>query len=171
MKTDLTENTKQVAALIHLSTFSKYIFPFGNFLAPLLLWTVNKERPFVNEHGRQAINFQLSIFLYTLLIGIACLPFFAVFATDFVDLVEIIDNHVHRVSINNIRNFSGFMILFLLVALLLLGLFVFELYAVINASIKAHRGEYYKYPITISFIKPASQGQESTNQSKNEHSS
>ena len=167
METNPSENHKNIASLIHLSTFAKYFFPFGNFIAPLLLWTVNKDKPFVNEHGRQAVNFQLSILVYTLIIGLLCLPFFAIFAPDFVALIETLDNHVHDVTVNNVRNLSGYFTLFLIVALLLFGIFVFELYAVISATVAAHRGELYNYPICIPFLKT----QTIQKQPNNEHAS
>ena len=176
METTPTENEKNIAALVHLSTFSQFFFPFGNFIAPLLLWTFNKDKEFVNEHGRQAINFQLSILLYVLIIGIICLPFFVIFAGDFVSLVEAIDHHVHHVSVYDANNFTGYVILFSIVALVLFGLFVFELYAVISATLAANKGKLYKYPLCISFIntstepvaEPSAQDQ---NQSENEHTS
>ncbi len=169
MEPNLTENTKQVAAVIHLSTFTKFFFPLGNFLAPLLLWTVNKNKAFINEHGRQAINFQLSILLYTVLIGIICLPFFVMFAPDFVELVDAIDHHVQHNSINSMAELSGYFILFFVAAVVLLSLFIFELYAVITATVQANRGELYKYPLSIPFIKSVSEETGDVNQSKNEH--
>lgn len=176
METNLSENHKNVAALIHLSTFSKYFFPFGNFLAPLLLWTVNKEKPFVNSHGREAINFQLSILLYALVIGIISFPFIAIFASNFVSLVEVIDHRAHEITLQNVKNLSGYIILFFVIVVLLFGLFVFELYAVINATVHANRGELYNYPLSIPFIKSSSDTPEKEsgsekNQSKNEHAS
>ncbi len=176
METNPSENHKNVAALIHLSTFSKYFFPFGNFIAPLVLWTINKDKPFVNEHGRQAINFQLSILLYALIVAIICIPFFAIFATDFVSLVDAIDHQVHDVSMQNIRNLSGYVTLFFVVAILLFGVFIFELYAVINATVHANRGKLYTYPLSIPFIKQSTENPEisqetETKQSNNEHAS
>ena len=176
METNPSENQKNVAALVHLSTFSKYFFPFGNFLGPLILWTVNKDKPFINEHGRQALNFQLSILMYALVVGIFTLPFFAIFASDFVGLVEAIDHHAHEVSFQNIKNFSGYMTLFFVVAILLFGVFVFELYAVINATVHANRGKLYNYPLSIPFIKlatedPVKEGETEQNKSNNEHAS
>lgn len=160
METKLSENDKNVAAITHLSTFSKYFIPFGNFIFPLLLWTVNKERPFINEHGRQALNFQLSILVYTILVGVACLPFFIIFATDFISLLEAIENQYRDVSVQNIKNFSGYVLLFAIVGLVLVGIFIFELYAVITATTKASRGEFYKYPLTIPFIQQPLKPQE-----------
>ncbi len=170
METTSNENHKNIAALIHVSTFAKFFFPFGNIILPLLLWGTNKEKPFVNEHGRQAINFQLSIFLYSIVIGLICLPFFIAFASNFVSLVDVIDHHAHNIGYNDLKNLSGYFILFFVAIVILLGLFVFELYAVITAAVHAGRGEHYKYPLSISFIKqsvPEPIG--NVNQSENEH--
>lgn len=153
METTLSDNQKNTSVFIHVSTFLKYIFPFANYIAPLLIWTFNKEKPFVDEHGKQAINFQLSILVYTILIGLICLPFFIIFAADFISLIESLNNNTDHFSVNNIQNISGYILLFGLAMILLLGLFVFELYAVINASIHASRGQLYQYPLSIPFIK------------------
>jgi uncharacterized Tic20 family protein len=169
MENSVTDSQKNIGAMIHLSTFSKYFFPFANFFIPLLLWTVNKEKPFVNEHGRQAINFQLSILLYTIFIGILCIPFFIIFATDFISLIDAIDHSVHEIRFQEIKNLSGYILLFSLVALLLLGVFVFELYNVISATMHAAQGKLYKYPLSISFIKVNSPLITEQNQSENEH--
>lgn len=50
---------KTLLVLIHISTFAKYLFPFGNFILPLVLWTSNKnDSAFVDHNGKQALNFQ-----------------------------------------------------------------------------------------------------------------
>lgn len=173
METTISNNQKNVGALVHLSTFSKFFFPFGNFIAPLLLWTFNKEQNFVDEHGKEAINFQLSIFIYSLVIALICLPFAIIFAIDFISLVDTLDHTIDHVSFSDLRNFSGYVIVLLIAAVLLFGLFVFELYAVISATMQASNGKLYKYPLSISFIKttttPTPMEEEQSNQSKNEH--
>lgn len=172
METTITENQKNVAASVHLSTFSKFFFPFGNFIAPLLLWNFNKEHKFVDDHGKEAINFQLSIFIYSLVIGLICLPFVIIFATDFISLVETIDRTVGHVTISDLQNLSGYIVILFIAATLLFGLFVFELYAVISATMYAAKGKIYHYPLSISFIKTISQTEvqgTGINQSKNEH--
>jgi hypothetical protein len=141
------------ATFIHLSTLLKYFFPFANYIAPILIWTFNKERPFVDEHGRQAINFQLSMLVYTLLIGLGLIPFIIIFAGDIITIIQTVEYNGGDFTINNIRNLSGYALLFGLFVLLFITKFVFELYAVISASINASRGEHYKYPLSIPFIK------------------
>ena len=157
METTITENQKNTSVFIHLSTFLKYFFPFANFIAPLLIWTFNKKKAFIDDHGKQAINFQLSTLLYTILIGLLCLPFIIIFASDIISLAESINLNDGMFSINNIQNLSGYLVLISLVIILFLALFVFEIYAVINASIHASRGQLYKYPLNIPFIKTNSQ--------------
>ena len=171
MGTTVSENQKNIGAFLHLSTFLKYFFPFANFIAPLIIWTVNKEKPFVDAHGKQAINFQLSILLFTLLIGLACIPFFVFFATDLVSLIKSIEHTTHTITFSEIKNITGYIILLGIVAFLLFGLFVFELYAVINATMHAANGKGYKYPLSIPFLKTTAPVVLEKNQSENEHTS
>jgi len=58
-----------------------------------------------------------------------------------------------------VKNLSGYVVIIFIAAILLFGLFVFELYAVISATIAASKGDAYKYPFSISFIKTTPQPQ------------
>ena len=50
--------------LCHLSALAGYIIPFGNVLGPLLIWQIKKnEFPSVEEHGKAALNFQLTVLI------------------------------------------------------------------------------------------------------------
>jgi len=45
---------------------------FGSIIAPLIIWQIKKnEFTFVDEHGKEAVNFQISILLYSVI----CIPF------------------------------------------------------------------------------------------------
>jgi uncharacterized Tic20 family protein len=60
--------------LCHLSTFAGYLVPFGNILGPLVVWLVKKdEYAFVEDQGKEALNFQISITIYSLVSGILIL--------------------------------------------------------------------------------------------------
>ena len=73
----LDNHHKNLATFIHLSTFSRFIIPFGNFIGPIILWAANKEKSeFIDQHGKQAINFQISVLLYAIIIGTISVPFF-----------------------------------------------------------------------------------------------
>ena len=155
---------KTVASLIHVSTFSKYIIPLGNFIIPLILWTAKKDDHFVNEHGKQALNFQISIFLYFVVLvfltiaGIIYLGLEITFKNPFIFSEEHINIFPALISLP-LLFFLG------VVGILFLALFIFEIVAVITAAIKASEGKIYKYPLTINFITPTPVG---IHQSKND---
>ncbi len=64
----LTE--KQWILLAHLGTFIGYIFPFGNVIVPLVVYSMKKDAPLVLLHSRNSLNFQISITLYILVSSI-----------------------------------------------------------------------------------------------------
>jgi len=77
------------AMFCHLSGLAGFVFPFGNIIAPLVIWLVKKEEyPMVNEHGKEALNFQISMTIYIiasiiliiLVIGIALIIILSLFS-------------------------------------------------------------------------------------------
>ena len=55
----------QKAMYIQLSAFAGYFIPFGSVIVPVVLWTIWRDRdPYIDEMGREATNFQLSMVLY-----------------------------------------------------------------------------------------------------------
>ncbi len=55
----------------HLSALAGLIVPFGNILAPLIIWLVKRETdPFVDDQGREAVNFNISVAIYAIGAGI-----------------------------------------------------------------------------------------------------
>ena len=60
-----TQDERMFAMFCHLSALIGFIFPFGNIIAPLVIWILKKDQyPLVNEHGKEAINFQISMTIY-----------------------------------------------------------------------------------------------------------
>lgn len=50
--------------LCHLSAFLGFIIPFGNILGPLVIWLIKKkDYPFVDDQGKEALNFQISMLI------------------------------------------------------------------------------------------------------------
>ncbi len=55
---------KQYALFIHLSIFAGFLIPFGNIIAPVILWSMKrKESEYIDYHGKEVINFQISIMI------------------------------------------------------------------------------------------------------------
>ena len=147
----VTKHQKNLATFIHLSTFSRFIFPFGNIIAPIVLWLANKDKSeFIDTHGKQAINFQFSILLYALIIGTLCIPFFAFSLFNHLD---ILDFHFFESIHININKPSPLFYIGGSIGILAVVGFILEIIFIINASLKARDGERYNYPFTINFIK------------------
>jgi uncharacterized Tic20 family protein len=105
----------------------------------------------VNEHGKQALNFQISLFLYAfflIMTGIAGAIIIGL-NMNFEGSFYITE---HRQWIGNPFEASPIIIYIMIMALLLLALFVLNLYAVVSATIRAGEGQLYKYPLTINFL-------------------
>lgn len=52
----------------------------ANFMGPLIFWLVKRESsPFIDEQGKEALNFQLSIMLYTVISYVAIFFIIGVF--------------------------------------------------------------------------------------------
>ena len=147
----LDNHQKNIATFIHLSTFSRFIIPLGNFIGPIILWVSNKDKSeFVDAHGKQAINFQISILLYAIILGTISIPFFIfnLFSGfDFIDFHGLHDFHLNIGKPSPLLYIGG-----VLGGLAILG-FILELVFIIKASLKARDGELYQYPFTINFIK------------------
>ena len=61
------------AMLSHFSVLCMFIFPFGNILAPLIIWLIKKEEmSFVEDQAKEVLNFQISMTIYLLISGILC---------------------------------------------------------------------------------------------------
>lgn len=63
-------NTWALAA--HLSALLSLVVGFP-FIGPLVIYLAKKEDPFVRRHAAEALNFNLSVMLYAIVLGIATL--------------------------------------------------------------------------------------------------
>ncbi len=107
----LTKNQKNIASFIHIGSFAKYIFPFGNFIVPLIIWTSNKDKSeFINQNGKQVLNFQISVMLYIITMLLICIPF----AIHFGFGLEELEQTKGNISPYDLSNFSINIIAFIL---------------------------------------------------------
>jgi uncharacterized protein len=58
---------RNTAVAAHLSTFAGLVLPFGSVIGPLAVWLTRRDRdPFIDDAGREALNFGISIAVYGL---------------------------------------------------------------------------------------------------------
>ena len=95
------KDARNWAMICHLSALSGYFIPLGNLLGPLIIWAIKKDEfTFVDQQGKEAINFQLSMtiaylvscVLIFLVIGIFLLGILAVYALVMIIIASIKTN-------------------------------------------------------------------------------
>ena len=127
---EISSGDRNMAMLCHLISFVGIVLPFGNILGPLVVWLTQREKSsFVDEHGKESINFQLSLIVYSF-VGVVVLIVSAILVIVFIGIFMLI-----------------------IVALVALAFFVFSFVVVILAAIRASNGEMYRYPLSIRFLK------------------
>jgi uncharacterized protein len=116
---------RDVAVWTHLSALVGLI-GIPSVLGPLVLWLVKREsHPYVDDQGKEALNFNLSVLIYAVGLSIFGVLFFLV-----------------TLGLG----------LLLLVPLLLAAMGVW-LVLVIVAAVRSSRGEPFRYPLTIRFVR------------------
>jgi uncharacterized Tic20 family protein len=107
---EVSKDARTFAMLAHLLAI------FTSFLGPLVIWLVKKdEHPFVDEQGKEALNFQITVAIAYIVAGL--LSFLCI----------------------------GF--------LLFPAVWVVNLIFCIMACVAVNKGEHYRYPVSIRFIK------------------
>ena len=91
------------AMICHLLGLAGIVIPFvGNIVAPLVVWQIKKDDyPFVDEQGKEAVNFQISMTIYGLISAVLtfiCVGFFLLAAVEIVDLIFLL---IAAVKANN----------------------------------------------------------------------
>ena len=160
MTETLTKHERNLSAVIHASTFTRFFIPFGNFILPLVLWLANrKDYEFVDYNGKQVLNFQISLLLYSVVLGMITVPFFLGFLPNIFEggILDLRDfNEFNNISFHfdsDWFSFGRFLWPIGITGMLQLGLFVINIVYTILGTIRTNEGEAFKYPITIKFIK------------------
>lgn len=84
-------SSRDMAMWCHLSSLSGLFVPFGGLIGPIVIWAMKKDDDsFVNRHGIAAINFRISVYLYSIicfLLALVLVGFFLLAALALADLI------------------------------------------------------------------------------------
>ncbi len=59
-----TKAEREFAMFTHLSPLAGYVVPFGNVIAPVVMWQMKKDQSaFLERVGREALNFQITVMI------------------------------------------------------------------------------------------------------------
>jgi uncharacterized Tic20 family protein len=149
-----TNSKNSTAALINLSTLTQYFIPFGNFLFPIIIWSTTRDKSeYVNEQGKQTINFQLSLFLYTFVLALIAIPIVVISFFNNVSFNAIINNDDLFFENFDFSHMTGVITIAISAIALFILMKIAEFFLIIYASVKTSNGDDFKYPFTIAFIK------------------
>ena len=113
---DVTDDDRIWATFIHVGAFGGLVLPLASILVPLIIWLAKRQNsPFIDDHGKESVNFQISLVIWYVVAGI---------------LVPVCG-----------IGFLG-----------LIALSIMALVTMILNGIRANRGEYVRYPMTIRFL-------------------
>ena len=95
---------RQLIVLTHLSQLITLVVGFGSLILPLILWTTNKEKVSqMDQHGKNIINFQLSLIIYSII----CLPLILLLGLGFLGLIALAFVAIIFPIINAIKASNG----------------------------------------------------------------
>jgi uncharacterized protein len=68
------QEVRTTAVAAHLSTLAGLVVPFGSVIGPLAVWLARRDQdPFVDQAGRDALNFGISVVVYGMVALVAAL--------------------------------------------------------------------------------------------------
>ena len=77
---DLAPTDRTNGMLCHLLALAGYIIPFGHIIGPLIIWQMKKnESDYVDYHGRESLNFQISLTIYAMVSAVLILLVVGIF--------------------------------------------------------------------------------------------
>lgn len=77
---------KQLLVITHLSQLLDLVTGIGGFIVPLVIWLTQKEQVVgMDIHGKMILNFQISLFLYSII----CIPLIFLFGLGIILLIGV----------------------------------------------------------------------------------
>ena len=70
-----SSNVRTWCVLAHATALAGFLVPVaGHIVGPLIIWLAKRvDSPEIDAHGKESLNFQLSILIYNVIAGILCL--------------------------------------------------------------------------------------------------
>ena len=70
-----SSNVRLWNVLCHATALAGFFVPWaGHILGPLIIWLAKRgDSPEIDEHGKESLNFQISMLIYNVVAGVLCL--------------------------------------------------------------------------------------------------
>ncbi|GHF69246.1 DUF4870 domain-containing protein [Deinococcus ficus] len=146
----LPEPERTPALAVHLSPLLGLLIPgAGALIGPVAAWLLFRDRSrMLDEQGKEAVNFQISVWLYNLALGVLLFGLFALGL-----LGGVAGSMLGRPEAGGVALVGTFGVFLGLVLPLLLVLNVVPLVFMVLAAVSVNRGEPYRYPLTLRLLR------------------
>jgi len=141
----ILQKDRNVTLFIHLTGFGSYFFPMGSILFPFIIRELKKnDSKFMDTLTKDVVNFNLSYLLYAILLKLLVVPLFV--GSFFGNIFSFSKTGFYMncdFDSSDFFHFGSFIGILSIVKFIL----------IIKAAISANKGDYYKYPYVIEFVK------------------
>ena len=101
-----SNEAKQWAFFAHLSALTGFVIPFGSLLGPLIIWQMKKnEMPFVDDQGKEALNFQITMAIAFVASCILMLVLIGFLLAAIVGILDLVYTIIAAIAANNGQNY------------------------------------------------------------------
>ena len=100
---EVNKDARMWAMICHLAGLAGLVVPVvGCIIGPLIVWQIKKEEfSFVDEQGKEAVNFQISMLIYGIVAGLLCFVCVGVVLLPAVAIFDLIFLLIAAVKANN----------------------------------------------------------------------
>lgn len=103
----LSSDERTFGMLCHLAALAGFVIPFGHIIGPLIIWAIKKEEfEWVDKNGKEALNFQISMTIYTIVSAIMILVLIGIFFLVALGILNLIFIIMASIKTNNGEEFS-----------------------------------------------------------------
>ena len=98
---ELSNEARQWAMFAHLASLIGYIIPLGNIIGPLVVWLIKKDEfPFVDDQGKESLNFQISMLIYITVSALAIFICVGIVTTPVLVILDLVFTIIAAIKAN-----------------------------------------------------------------------
>src|SRR5436309_10346063 len=90
--TSTSTSVRTWCVLAHATALVGFLVPLaGHIVGPLIIWLAKRaDSPEIDAHGKESLNFQLSMLIYNLIAGVLCLVLIGFFVLAILHILNVI---------------------------------------------------------------------------------
>jgi uncharacterized Tic20 family protein len=92
LTTSTSSSVRTWCVLAHATALVGFLVPLaGHIVGPLVIWLAKRQdSPEIDAHGKESMNFQLSMLIYNLIAGVLCLVLIGFFVLAILHILNVV---------------------------------------------------------------------------------